>query len=267
LREARLDQDLGLREFAKTLGRDPSLLSRWETGDRTPDPVEVSYILGKLDVTGARYTEIIELARGADESRWLATTLPAQEAQLAALVDFEHSANAITDIAPLLMPGLLQVRNYAYAVMMQGKVPESEIPHRVDVRMSRRDVVIRPDDPVRYVALICEGTLRQQIGSRETMAEQLAFLLDMAIRPNVDIRVVPYDTGWHPGLDGPMLLIESATEPAVVHIEVHRNGMSLHLADDVAIYREAVDDVMTHALTAEDSLAVIAIIKSEWESA
>jgi transcriptional regulator with XRE-family HTH domain len=267
LRKARVAAKLGLREFAKAIGRDASLLSRWETGDRTPNPIEVAHILGRLDVTGNQYTEIIDLAVDIDDSRWLATTLPAQQAQLAALVDCEQSANVITDIAPLLVPGLLQTSNYAQAIMTEGKVPEAEIPTRVDVRMGRRDVLIRPDNPVKYVGLIGEGALRQLVGTREIMAQQLAFLLEMAARPNIDLRVVPYDTGWHPGLDGPLLLIESETEPAVVHIELHRTGMSLHLAHDVAMGRAAVDDVLTHALTAEDSLAVIALIKSEWESA
>src|ERR1700743_2403489 len=98
LRDARLDKKLGLREFAKSLGRDPSLLSRWETGDRTPPPTEVAQILGNLRITGKRYDEIIELAHGADDPLWLATTLPEQRAQLAALLDFESTASVITDV-------------------------------------------------------------------------------------------------------------------------------------------------------------------------
>ncbi|HEX3649561.1 MAG TPA: helix-turn-helix transcriptional regulator, partial [Pseudonocardiaceae bacterium] len=42
LREARLAQDIGLRQFAKALGRDAGLLSRWETGDRAPVPTDVA---------------------------------------------------------------------------------------------------------------------------------------------------------------------------------------------------------------------------------
>ena len=267
LRKARLERKLGLRQFAKDIGRDASLLSRWETGDRTPGPIEVAHILGKLDITGPRYDEIIELALGADESRWLANTLPAQRAQLSALVELESTANVITEVQPLLVPGLLQTSNYTHAMMTADRIPEDDVGTRVGVRMGRRDVLIRPDQPARFVGLIGEGGLRQLIGTREIMTQQLAFLLEMANRPNVDILVVPYDSGWHPGLSGAVLLIESETEPAVVHLEVHRTGMFLHTTNDVAIYHEVVEDVRARALTVEDSLAVIALIKSEWESA
>jgi hypothetical protein len=53
----------------------------------------------------------------------------------------------------------------------------------------------------------------------------------------------------------------------VVFLEMLGTGMFLHAANDVATCRAAVDDVSTRALTAEDSLAVIALIKSEWETA
>lgn len=60
-------------------------------------------ILGILGVTGRRYDEVIALACGADGSQWLATTLPEQRPQLAALLDFESTATAITDVSPLLV--------------------------------------------------------------------------------------------------------------------------------------------------------------------
>lgn len=267
IRTARLDRNIGLRQFAKEIERDASLLSRWESGDRVPPPTEVAQILGKLGVTGARYTEILELARGTDDPRWLATTLPGQKAQLAALLDFEATADVLTDVAPLLVSGLLQTRNYAHAIMTAARIPEAEIDERVDIRTGRRDVLTRDDQPTRFVSLIGEGALRQLVGTRPIMAEQLAFLLEMAAWPNVEIRVVPYDSGWHPGLEGPTLLIESRTDPTVVYLDLHGTGLFLHATSDVTTYRAAVDDVQARALTAEDSLAVIALTKAEWESA
>lgn len=174
LREARLDCDLGLRQFAKEVGRDPSLLSRWETGDRTPTPTDVAQILGKLGVTGERYDAIIELAYGTDDPRWLATSLPEQKAQLAALLDFERTATLITDVSAVIVPGLLQTEEYAQAIMTDGGVPEAEISTRVSIRLGRREGLRQRQ--TRFVALMCEAALRQMIGSREIMAAQLGFL-------------------------------------------------------------------------------------------
>ena len=76
IREVRTASGVGLRQFARDIGRDPSLLSRWETGDRTPSPTDVAQFLGKLGVTGHVFEEIIALAQSADETRWLATPVP-----------------------------------------------------------------------------------------------------------------------------------------------------------------------------------------------
>jgi transcriptional regulator with XRE-family HTH domain len=267
LREARLDKHIGLREFAKAIGRDPSLLSRWETGDRTPPPTEVAQILGNLRISGGRYDQIIELAHGADDPLWLATTLPEQKAQLAALIDFEQAASVITDVSPLLVPGLLQTRQYAHAIMAGGGVlPPDQISTRVDIRLARQDILDQ-DEPASFVAYLGEAALRQRIGSREIMTEQLGHLTEMAKRPNVTIRVLSFDSDWHPGLEGPVLLIESTTEPAVAHLEVRTSGLFLHTKADVGAYLEAAAKVAEQAMSAEDSLTLIALAQAGWESA
>lgn len=265
LREARLDREIGLRQFAREIGRDASLLSRWETGDRTPSPTDVAHILGKLGVTGDRYDEIIELACGTDDPRWLATSLPEQRAQLAALLDFERTASVITDVSPLLIPGLLQTVDYATSIMTEGGVPADEIGTRVTIRMGRQKG-LDSRESVRLIALIGEAALRQLIGTREIMAAQLAHLVRMNDRSNTEIRVVPFDSSYHPGLVAPVLLIESETEPAVASIELQDSGLFLHARADIDRYRKVADTVAAKAMSVEDSLAVIALIKAGWES-
>ncbi|MGH3630401.1 MAG: Scr1 family TA system antitoxin-like transcriptional regulator [Sciscionella sp.] len=72
----------------------------------------------------------------------------------------------------------------------------------------------RPD-PVCFRAYLGEAALRQRIGSRRIMADHLTHLLELARRQNIEIGVLPFDSGWHPGLEGPVLLIESASGDAV----------------------------------------------------
>jgi hypothetical protein len=86
------------------------MLSRWATGERTPRLDQVAQILALLGVNGERYEEIIGRTEGTRASRWLALTLPEQHEQLNALVDLEQSATTITDVSPLLIPGLLQTK-------------------------------------------------------------------------------------------------------------------------------------------------------------
>ena len=76
LRAAREDRGLKLRQLAIQINRDPGILSRWETGERTPKPENVSQILTALGVNGAHYDEIMTLAYRTDEPQWAATTQP-----------------------------------------------------------------------------------------------------------------------------------------------------------------------------------------------
>jgi hypothetical protein len=256
---------LGLRQFAKAIGRDPSVVCRWETGDRLPQPTEVARILGRLEVTGRKYDEIMELAYGADAPRWFATTVPEQRAQLATLLDFEQTATVISDVAPLLIPGLLQTSNYTRAVMTEGGLSPEEITTRTAIRAGRREALSRKN-PVTLNAYIDEAVLNRRIGTPEIMAEQLGLLHDMAGWSTVDIRVMPLDSGWHPGLEGSFILIDSKTELPVVYREVYGSGLFLHDDAEIDSYRAALARVAGKAMSAEDSLVVIALAKAGWES-
>lgn len=265
LREARNERGWSLRFLADSVGRDPSQLSRWENGERAPEPTTVAQILTKLEVNGSRYDEILSMASGTDEPRWLAVSLPEQRQQFAALLEFEKTATSITDVSPLMIPGLLQTSNYARSIMSAGNgVPQSEIETRVAVRMGRRDAITR-SNPVPFVALIGEAALRQVIGDRAVMAEQLRWLLDMAERTNVDVRVLPYSSGWHPGLEGPFLLIEGEPTP-VVQLEARGSVLFLHEKEDVSAYRDAIETVLAVAMSPATTTKLIAEIATELET-
>jgi len=212
LRQAREEKDMLLRELAEAINRDIGVVSRWETGDRTPKPEQVAQILTKLQVTGDRYDEIMTLAYGTNESQWVATTLPEQRQQLAALVDWEQRATRIVEVHPLLIPGLLQTPEYVEGIMTAAGVPSGEIALRVTSRLGRREAITKRK-PAELLVLLGQGALNQDIGCRPAMIRQLDHLLEMAARPNIELRIVPDHRGWHPGLEGSFTLIE-APRPA-----------------------------------------------------
>ncbi|MGP4019785.1 helix-turn-helix domain-containing protein [Saccharopolyspora sp. 5N708] len=263
LRQARQEQNLTLREFATQLGRDPGVLSRWETGDRTPKPEQVAQILTSLGVNGDRYEEIVDLAYGADDSNWVATTLPAQRQQLAAFIDFEQNATKILEVSPLLIPGLLQTNDYVRAAMTAARVPASELASRVAVRIGRREV-ITCDRPTPFTALIGEAAIRQLLGGRKVMIEQLRYLLEMARRPNVDLRIFRFDSSWHPALAGQFHLIET-TDSTIVHLENLKSALFLHEDSDVRTYRLAAEKVLDVSMNQAESAKLIRYIVKNME--
>lgn len=256
LRRAREDRGWKMREFAAEIGRDPGVLSRWETGERTPKPEQVAQILTALGINGERYEEIVALAYGTDATMWVATSLPEQRQQLAAFIDYEQKAKTVTEVSPLLVPGLLQTRDYMQSMMASADIAPSEVVTRVAIRMSRRDVLTR-SNPLQLLALVGEGVLHQVIGNRNTMIEQFRHLLDMCRYPNVDFRIIPYDSGWSPALEGSFVLLDPGNGIPAVQIEVRGSGLFLHDESDVDAYQQAAEMVLRVALSPTDSMVLI----------
>lgn len=264
LRSAREDRGVRLRDLADRISRNAGVLSRYETGDRTPKPEHVSQILTALGVIGEQFDEIMSLAYDTDAPLWVAATLPAQRQQLAAFVDAEQHATEIVSVSPLLVPGLLQTDGYITAIMTGGGVPADEVVTRTAIRRSLRDIVTR-GQPVRYTVFVGEAALHQAIGGPAVMADQLRALLERARRPNIRLRVVPFDSGWHPALEGAFTIIDPGNPVALVHIENRKSGLFLHEEDDVRAYLDAVDMVRAAAKDEKESAALMIERLKGWE--
>lgn len=266
LREIREATSKSLRTVANELRIDPSTLSKIETGKSVPKPEVAAQILEHLGVPQEQATELRKLLEGAEkpEEAWRANNLPEQRQHLAAIVDFEDVAETITEYTLGLVPGLLQTKNYARAIMSGGAspLPPSEVNIRVMTRMGRQGVLSpEREHPVQLLALIHETALRQDIGGREVMVEQLEYLQKMAKRPNVDVRIVPDGVGWHEGLEGNFALITPRADAdlyPVVFLEYRRSGLILHADEDVAAYREAEESVQRLAMTSTATEEAIA---------
>lgn len=257
LRAAREKAGIGVRELATRLNVPAGTVSRWETGQRTPSPKDVARYMSEIGAPAEQLAELVDLAHEPMGSAWVSIGIPEQRRQLGALLTLERTASCITAVSPLLIPGLLQTADYVRAMMIAGRVPAMEIDTRVAVRRGRRDSITR-ENPVKLVALIGEPALRQVIGDRKVMADQLRELLEMAKRPNIDLRIIPYGCGWHPALEGPFVLVEFHNRNPVVLVENRRSALFFHLADDVAVYQEAAQQVSEVAMSAEASTVLIA---------
>ncbi|HEX3781318.1 MAG TPA: helix-turn-helix transcriptional regulator [Pseudonocardiaceae bacterium] len=265
LRKARESRDVGVRELARQIGDDAGALSRYEKGERALKPEKASQILGALGINGSEYQAIMALTHDTEGPLWVAVSLPEQQHQADALLEFEDKASRIILVGASLIPGLLQTRNYTEAIMKSNDdVPSSEIRTRVAVRLGRQTVLGRAK-PVVLDALMGEGVLDQLIGTSAGMIEQLNWLLEIGERENVSIRVMPKMGGWHPGLEGMFDLIESELMP-VVQLDTRRSSLFLHEEQDVDSYRRAVEQASRVAMSPADSAGLIAEHIKRWES-
>ncbi|MBP2340772.1 transcriptional regulator with XRE-family HTH domain [Saccharothrix coeruleofusca] len=255
LRDLRRGKGLGIVELGQRVGLSKSTVSRVERGERVPTETEVASILGAMGVVGAKRRELLKLAREAAGSNWLGTGAELPQ-QLKALIEYERVATAITEVGPLLVPGLLQTPDYARAIMVESGLPHAHAEARVEVRLDRQQVLTR-EKPVPYLAVVDESVLRRPLGGRSVMVEQARHLLAMVERDNVTIRVVPAQRSWYPGLYGPFSLLETARTTPVVHLEHLRSNLFLDKPEDVQAYLDIKPTLLAAAASVEDSAELI----------
>jgi transcriptional regulator with XRE-family HTH domain len=265
LRRAREDAGLSARQLAIKLGVAHTTVGRWESGERGPRPTDVATVLTALGASNELREELVELSRDSDGRHWVASGLPEQQRQLAALLELERDANRIVNVSPLLIPGLLQTSGYARAIIGAGGVPAEQVETRVAVRIGRRDVIMRRN-PAALLAIIDETALRRNVGGPAVMVDQLEALDEASRWGNVEVRIVPVDAGWHPALEGPFVLIELPDRTPVVQIENRRSALFFHEQVDVEAYQQAIKAVLNVALSPADSQGLIADVLKQLET-
>ncbi|WP_337466343.1 helix-turn-helix transcriptional regulator [Saccharopolyspora spinosa] len=264
LREVRTASGVGVRELARQVGYTHVEISNWETGKRVPKIEAVAAILGTLRVAGEDRDRILDLVRNVHEPNWLTVGLNGIPQQLAGVIECERSATSIVEWIPMAVPGLLQTLEYTRAIKKASGLSENDTELRVMLSASRGEVITRRN-PVEFCAYIGEVALSVPIGDRETMLEQLANLSDLARRPNVAVRIVPIQVGWHPGLAGPFVFYEFSDSSPVVHFEHHSSGAFIHAKHDVDEYRKAIRWLDDIAMETGESLEFIAKASAHWE--
>ncbi|MEJ3653507.1 helix-turn-helix transcriptional regulator [Actinomycetes bacterium KLBMP 9759] len=250
LKDARVNAGLSLDEAGSVIQRSAATLSRLERGRlQKPRVVDVTALLdhyiavkpGSVDDTGR--SQLLRLARHAAEPAWFAEfrdvlggPMTADDAQR--YIEFENDASAIRTFEPEMMPGLLQTRGYAEAVVdaFFATYTARERSRFVELRLARQQILDRSTDPLRFDVVLGEVALRRRVASDDAMREQLQFLLDHASgkRPHVSIRIAPIELG-HPALfGGPFVVMDLADpdENGLVYLET-RAAPQFDQSDDV----------------------------------
>lgn len=253
-------------EVAAKLGWSQSTISRIETGKRTVTPEEVIALLAIYGVRGDDREQLLEMSRHADRPNWLEesrnSTVPIQATLLA---QYEAEAASISYLDIALIPGILQTRAYASAIMRAGLVPASHIEPRVDLRMQRQKLLLERPKAPRILSIVDEAAIRREVGGRRVMAEQLSYLAMQARRPGIEFRIIPFDCGAYPASTAPFVLLEFAHGQALIHIELRAGGLFLDDVRRIESYRDAAASLRTLALEPGESLRLLAEVAETYQ--
>jgi len=254
---------LNTREAAKLVGMSASTLNRLENGGKIIEPEHVSALCVAYGVTGAERERLLSLSREPHMPGWWETSGEAIPGQLSALVRFESEATRIVHAAMLLIPGLLQTAEYCRAIMTAAGVVGSTREARVATRLGRQAILSKPKPPS-YLAILDEATLRRPHGTRPMMAAQVRHIIDLAAKPHIDVRVIPFATGIHTGLDGSYIVLEFAKGRSIVYLEHKRSSLFLDQPDDVAPFQAATDTLAATALGPQDSVEFLRSVAADY---
>ena len=114
-------------------------------------------------------------------------------------------------------------------------------------------------------AFVGEAALRNPIGGKEVLYEQLRYLVEVAERGNVVIQVMPAATGGHPGLDGSFLRLRFPDRPAVVFVGCLCSSVYMEDRLEIAMFDRIVSTLRERALSEENSVRLIAELAANLE--
>jgi transcriptional regulator with XRE-family HTH domain len=199
LRRLREERGFTREEAGEVIRGSDSKISRMELGRVGFKERDVSDLLTYYGVyeESAR-SAIMDLVRRANEPGWWHRFNDLLPSWFQAYVGLEEAASRIRTYEVLFVPGLLQTKEYARAVITAGSagIGSDEIARRVDLRMERQRVLDREDGPV-FWAVIDEAALRRPIGGVDVMRAQLGHLLELMRLPRITIQVMPFSFGGH----------------------------------------------------------------------
>lgn len=265
LRAHREATGLTLRELEPRAGLSTTKIHRMETGERPQKVEDVATLLAVYGVHGEQRRQLLELTREDDRSGLVLRHSSTMAQRIATLRFLESRATKLINFECQVIPGLLQTLPYAQALMRNScMVDEEEIGERSAARIHRQ-AVLRKSRAPHFQAIVMESALRNPVGDRTVMRDQLVYLTEAVQRPNVSLRVIPASAGNHPGVDGPFLWLHFDHRSGVV-VLVNRTA-SLYLEDreDFVAYSHVVVELLSVALTEEESVALVARVAATME--
>ncbi|MBL1073160.1 helix-turn-helix domain-containing protein [Nocardia sp. 2] len=264
LRDWRIQAGLTIAEAAKLMEWGASTLQRLEKGNadriRTIDIQELCRIYG---IPGEIADGLKGLAQQAAVKSWWHSYGDLIPENFDVYVGLEASAQQLSCYQSELVPGLLQTPDYARALNRLG-YPEdgpAELNRRVQLRLQRQALIMRRTRPATVAMVLHESVLRRSVGGARVMATQVRHLAELSTRPNVALRILPFEAGVPLGLStGPFVILEFGTdgrgqpvEPPVVYVEGFTGDLYLERQGDVQRYRQAQESLERCALDTDDS--------------
>ncbi|WP_067825282.1 helix-turn-helix domain-containing protein [Actinomadura kijaniata] len=246
--------DLSIRELAKLLGYTPQFVGQIEACKNKPSRKFALDCDTFFKTTGV----FLRLWKNIDDSQDLMTLPPGFTDYLGR----ETLADELRIYCALLVVGLFQEESYARTII--GANQSGDVDDLVTKRMERRHILDREDPPQVFLVLD-EGVIRREIGGPVVMRNQLRYLYELSLHPRVQIQVIPFRAGYHPGLGGSLTILGFRDAPSVGYTESSGIGLLVENPDGITGLAMRYDLLRGHALDIDGSRAMIKNVMESYE--
>lgn len=250
LRTLREQAGLSQRELADRVYCSPSLISAVELGSK---PAKLD-LVERIDATLNANGMLLKV--------WPITTTGSYPSWFAYVAELEREASKIHEWELRIVPGLLQTPEYARTLMrvVRPRDSDEKIEADVNARMARQEIFSQAEPPMAWFVLD-ESILHRPFGGKHVMRDQLVKLEKLAEQTNVIVQVMPFAATGHPGVEGPLRILEFLESPPVWYTEGWYSGRMAETKAEVSSAMTCFDLIRASALAPNESLQYLARIR------
>ncbi|MEV7008344.1 helix-turn-helix transcriptional regulator [Streptosporangium sp. NPDC051022] len=244
-------------ELARRTGWSDSQISMIENGHRRPTRPFVEATDRALELDGV----LLDLY---DMLHSLAGRIPEW---FRPWIEIEREAESLRNWQPLIVPGLLQTRDYAHAMLAgEPRITPERLEEYVATRLERQAILSKANRPMLWVVMD-EGILYRPIGGAEVMAAQLRHLVEAGDHPDTVIQILPLKTGNTTGLSGGFSVAQASPSRGAscsAYMEFPGTGHVTDRPNEVAALALRYETIRAEALPRRESLELIKEALARW---
>jgi transcriptional regulator with XRE-family HTH domain len=233
-----------------------SKVQRIEHGRTSVRPGDVRELCRLYGVSDETTEALADLARATRDPDWWERPETAAPTWFALYLRLEAVASTLCTFQPALVHGLFQTRDYAHQVeQLTTPAPDcAQADRYVATRMARQQQIFERPDPLRIHLVLGEAALLTAAGADDVMAAQRVHLGRVAGREHVDVRILPFSAGLHPGIRGAFSVLEFSdpADPPVAYVETHEGARYPENPAQVARYRQRFGHLWALAVPLEE---------------
>ncbi|WP_406283620.1 DUF5753 domain-containing protein [Embleya sp. NBC_00896] len=260
LRELREARGITLATAGAAIQGDGPKVSRQEHAKAYVSPHDLAIYFQLYEVPPDAQPELRDLLVQKRIRHWWQEFANDINANLTEVIALEDDAAEAMEYQPNVIPGLLQTKDYAGAIIGTGfnAYGSDQVEALVTVREMRQRL-LREDEPLTYHAIATEAALHFDVGGPDVMREQMLHLLDEMALPNVTFRIVPFSAGRMAAQAAgfTILKFEDSDDPDAAWMEGFGGMIPRDSRREIRLYNRLFDEIASAALSPDETAALL----------